>query len=113
MKKKENWWRAEVAMARKLQGKDLVENDLPQDQAKVLQQLITVKAELDRVRQSILQQAEPMSDKVQQADRMRTAALQEAAYFKSKYLAIKSRRQSDLEHLEISRSDELERPIRA
>ncbi|KAG1459251.1 hypothetical protein G6F46_005015 [Rhizopus delemar] len=111
MKKKENWWRAEVAMARKLQGKNLVENDLPQDQAKVLQQLITVKAELDRVRQSILQQAEPMSDKVQQADRMRTAALQEAAYFKSKYLAIKSRRQSDLEHLEISRSDELERRL--
>ncbi|CAO3703301.1 unnamed protein product [Rhizopus stolonifer] len=118
MKKKESWWRAEVSMARKLQQRQedgceadealLMEMDhLPEEQVKLFEQLIAVKSELRRVRASMIQ----TPDKVHQADRMRTAALQEAAYFKSKYLAIKARRQEDLEGLEMSRSDELERRL--
>ncbi|OBZ90202.1 Tip elongation aberrant protein 1 [Choanephora cucurbitarum] len=125
MKQKENWWRTEVSLARKQQasrgeGFDGPEADesllmdvdhLPEDKVKLFEQLISVKSELRRVKTSILQQAQPMSDKVHQADRMRTAALQEAAYFKSKYLALKSRRQQDLGQIEISRCDELEKRL--
>lgn len=129
MKKKEGWWRTEVSLARKLraankgdsfdEGPDADEallmdiDHLAEDKVKLFEQLVSMKSELRRVRASILQQAQPMSEKVSQADRMRTAALQEAAYFKSKYLALKARRQDDLGTLDISRSDELEKRLAA
>jgi hypothetical protein len=128
MKKKEGWWRTEVSLARKLratkgdsfdEGPDADEallmdvDHLAEDKVKLFEQLVSMKSELRRVRASILQQAQPMSEKVNQADRMRTAALQEAAYFKSKYLALKARRQDDLGTLDISRSDELEKRLAA
>ncbi|KAI9254804.1 hypothetical protein BY458DRAFT_480719 [Sporodiniella umbellata] len=123
MKKKESWWRAEVSLARKLfnkaydDGPDADEallmdvDHLSEDRVKLFEQLVSVKSELRRVRAGIQQQASPMSDKVQQADRMRTAALQEAAYFKSKYLALKARRHDELGLLDLSRSDELEKRL--
>ncbi|KAI9267679.1 hypothetical protein EDC94DRAFT_515047 [Helicostylum pulchrum] len=126
MKKKENWWRTEVSLARKQRtikgesfddGPDADEallmdiDHLEDDKVKLFEQLVSVKSELRRVRASILQQAQPMSEKVAQADRMRTAALQEAAYFKSKYLALKSHRQDDLKHIEVSRCDDLEKRL--
>ncbi|CEP17636.1 hypothetical protein [Parasitella parasitica] len=127
MRKKENWWRTEVSLARKQRSKNesfddgpdadealLMDMDhLSDDKVKVFEQLVAVKSELRRVRNSILQQAQPMSDKVGQADRMRTAALQEAAYFKSKYLALKARRQDDLKDLELDRCDMLEKRLAA
>jgi hypothetical protein len=127
MKKKENWWRTEVSLARKQRTKGDTFDDGPDadeallmdvdhlsdDKVKIFEQLVAVKSELRRVRTSIFQQAQPMSDKVGQADRMRTAALQEAAYFKSKYLALKARRQDDLEAVEISRCDTLEKRLAA
>ncbi|KAI8091536.1 hypothetical protein BDF21DRAFT_376285 [Thamnidium elegans] len=128
MKKKENWWRTEVSLARKQRtskcesfddGPDADEallmdiDHLEDDKVKLFEQLVSVKSELRRVRASILQQAQPMSEKVAQADRMRTAALQEAAYFKSKYLALKSYRQDDLKHIEVSRCDDLEKRLAA
>ncbi|KAF1803775.1 hypothetical protein FB192DRAFT_1277691 [Mucor lusitanicus] len=127
MKKKENWWRTEVSLARKQRVKSDTFDDGPdadeallmdvdhlsEDKVKIFEQLVAVKSELRRVRTSIFQQAQPMSEKVGQADRMRTAALQEAAYFKSKYLALKARRQEDLENVEISRCDTLEKRLAA
>lgn len=122
MKKKESWWRAEVSLARKLFNKAYDDEDaderllmdvdhLSEDRVKLFEQLVSVKSELRRVRAGILQQASPMSDKVRQADRMRTAALQEAAYFKSKYLALKARRHDELSLMDLSRSDELEKRL--
>ncbi|KAI8992545.1 hypothetical protein BDB01DRAFT_738618 [Pilobolus umbonatus] len=126
MKKKESWWRTEVSIARKLRaakgetfddGPDADEamlmdiDSLEEDKVKLFEQLVSVKSELRRVRVSILQQAQPMSEKVNQADRMRTAALQEAAYFKSKYLALKSRRQEEYQDIELSRCDILEKRL--
>ncbi|KAI9307903.1 hypothetical protein BJ944DRAFT_237469 [Cunninghamella echinulata] len=151
MKKKEQWWRTEVSLARKLRPKqfdmnqdntneDALQqqqnedelmlmdlNDAEEDKVKLFEQLVTVKAELRRVRQQITQQAQPMSDKVAQADRMRTAALQEAMYFKSKYSALKTqiekigRQQEDgeenngslllLEKIENERIQELEKKL--
>ncbi|KAL0078062.1 hypothetical protein J3Q64DRAFT_1646482, partial [Phycomyces blakesleeanus] len=112
MKKKEQWWRTEVSLARKqraIEGE--MSDDLQYDKRIVFEQLVAVKAELRRVRTSIGQQAQPMSDKLTQADRIRTAALQEAAYFKSKYLALKSRQEDELATLETERAALLERRL--
>lgn len=125
IKQKESWWRTEVSLARKQRNKTDTYDDGPEadetllmdvdhlseDKVKLFEQLVAVKSELRRVRASVLQQAQPMSDKVSQADRMRTAALQEAAYFKSKYLALKARRQGDLVELDLNRCDDLEKRL--
>ncbi|KAG0171775.1 Negative regulator of mitotic exit [Apophysomyces sp. BC1034] len=122
MKKKEQWWRTEVSIARKqraLKGEAPDDPDadaamlmdlgeLDQHKMVLFEQLVSVKSELRRVRASIGQQAQPMADKILQADRMRTAALQEAAYFKSKYQALKSQQGHQLATTESQRVEELE-----
>lgn len=125
MRKKEQWWRTEVSIARKIraaQGEQfdddvdeqrlLMDFDGEPDKFKLFDQLVHVKAELRRVKQSIMHQAQPMSQKVAQADRMRVAALQEAAYFKAKYESLKTRQPLD-PTLEAERVDELEKRLAA
>jgi DNA repair exonuclease SbcCD ATPase subunit len=120
MKKKEQWWRTEVSLARKLRAK--LDDDVPEDtdnvlmklgdgnseQAKLFDQLVKMKTELRKVKTSIGQQSQGPCQLVMQAERMRTAALQEAAYFKSKYTAIQSRQPEELASIETARSKELE-----
>ncbi|ORZ00677.1 hypothetical protein BCR43DRAFT_521667 [Syncephalastrum racemosum] len=121
MKKKEQWWRTEVSLARKQRGSkpdpmdeeaQLIQFD-SDDKHRLFEQLVSVKTELRRVKQSIVQQAQPMSVQVDQADRMRKAALQEAAYFKAKYQALKHQQTDELARLEAERQSELERRLAA
>ncbi|KAI9316219.1 hypothetical protein BX666DRAFT_2043070 [Dichotomocladium elegans] len=109
MRKKEQWWRTEVSIARKIHLMDFDENKYP-EKYKLFDQLVLVKAELRRVKQSIVHQAQPMSQKVEQADRMRIAALQEAAYFKAKYQSLKTRQPVD-PALENDRTQNLEKRL--
>lgn len=126
MKKKEQWWRMEVSIARKMRAARgetfddqaqteeamLVEfSDASPDKLKLFEQLIAVKSEIRRVKQSIIHQAQPMSLKVEQADRMRIAALQEAGYFKSKYHALKSQQTEELARIEMERAADLEKRL--
>lgn len=120
MKKKEQWWRTEVSLARKLRAK--LDDDVPEDhddalmdigdpnseQAKLFDQLVKMKTELRKVKASIGQQSQSSCQRVVQAERMRTAALQEAAYFRSKYTAIQSRQSEELASIETARAKELE-----
>ncbi|KAI9270652.1 hypothetical protein BDA99DRAFT_569950 [Phascolomyces articulosus] len=121
MRKKEQWWRTEVSIARKLradQGQVFDAHDEDQqhlmdmmdpEKFKFFDQLVAIKTELRRVKQSIGHQAQPMSQKVEQADRMRLAALQEAAYFKAKYQALKQRQPFD----DTDRTQDLEKRLAA
>ncbi|KAI7870788.1 hypothetical protein BDF14DRAFT_1769756 [Spinellus fusiger] len=126
MKKKEQWWRTEVSLARKqyaMQGNPTDQGpeadeamlmalvDLQDEKRVLFEQLVAMKSELRNVRASIGQQVQPMSEKLNQADLMRTAALQEAAYFKSKYLALKSRQTNDLVAVETERASLLEKRL--
>ncbi|KAM3580775.1 hypothetical protein VKS41_006834 [Umbelopsis sp. WA50703] len=120
MKKKEQWWRTEVSLARKSRAK--TEEDITEDsdetfmtfdspdseKTKMFEQLVKLKAELRKVRSSIGQQTNGSCQRVVQAERMRTAALQEAAYFKSKYTAIQSKQSEELAKIETARAKELE-----
>ncbi|KAI7865528.1 hypothetical protein BDF14DRAFT_1730188, partial [Spinellus fusiger] len=117
MKKKEQWWKTEVALARKTR---LAQEDKEKDtqsmsleatdsrMGRLFHQLVSVKSELRRVRASIVQQALPASQKLDQADRMRRMALQEAAYYRSKYTAIKERQGEALARIETERATLLE-----
>lgn len=128
MKKKEQWWRTEVSIARALRAAkgetfdDQAEADEAMlmsfegpedDKLKLFDQLVALKAELRRVKQSIAHQAQPLSQKLEQADRMRMAALQEAAYFKSKYMAVKAGDHHELARIETERAADLERRLAA
>ncbi|RUS29261.1 hypothetical protein BC938DRAFT_480868 [Jimgerdemannia flammicorona] len=126
MKKKEQWWRTEVSLARKIRSKIekpeageeeeallMDVGEVGSEKYKVFDDLVKVKIELRKVKSNIAQQAQNASQKISQAERMRTAALQEAAYFKSKYTAIKSGQTGDLAKIETARAQELEKRLAA
>ncbi|KAI8887819.1 galactose oxidase [Backusella circina FSU 941] len=99
MKEKEDWWRKEVAKARKEFKREsdppeadenlLLELDgLPETRFQLFERLVSLKTELRRVKASIPQLFEPMLLQVEEAGKIKTAAIQEAAYFKSKCIAL-------------------------
>ena len=104
MKKKESWWRTEVSIARRMRLAEPERNDAEADEQMLMdmndqltdatklqlfEQLVSLKAELRRVQSNIggPSSHQAMSERIHQVDRIRTAALQEAAYWKSKYMA--------------------------
>lgn len=126
MKSKEQWWRTEVSLARKmrvssptqddkfgLSEEDLANGvfdvgDVSDEQANVFEELVKCKMEIKRVRALIGHQGHQASNTVVEADKMRLAALQEAAYFKSKYMALQSGQSDEVEKIEARRMQQLE-----
>ena len=118
MKKKEQWWRTEVSVARHLRQEqgDVFQKDedislltFEQDNKLALfQQLVTVKAEIKKIRNSINKQNDPILEKIEQVENIRSVALEEAAYYKAKYTALKSRDNRALDLLESDRVEILE-----
>jgi hypothetical protein len=113
MRKKEQWWRTEVSIAKRHQNhyddqelesaflmKFEPEND---DKRLLFQELVTVKSEIKKIRNSIHKQTEPILQKIEQAEHVRTIALEEAAYYKSKYIALKTKDKKALNLLESDR----------
>ncbi|KAL1924126.1 uncharacterized protein VTP21DRAFT_7161 [Calcarisporiella thermophila] len=132
MKKKEQWWRTEIALARKirainpndddedrrysfLNGESLPDvGDKESDRFRIFDSLVKVKTELKRAKASIATQAQSASKKIAEAEKMRSIALQEAAYYKSRLKALKSRDTTSMEELaqlESSRAQELEEKL--
>lgn len=114
MKRKESWWRNEVSTARRMRSaatkalheeddEDSVDADeamlmalsdtLEDAKVSLFEQLVSAKAELRRIKSSMhgSHHQALLSEKMEQVDRVRTAALQEAAYFKSKYVGLANR----------------------
>jgi chromosome segregation ATPase len=124
LKQREQWLLAEVAMARKKMGerplsmtlalKDSLgsfEAERDSEKYKVMQALLSVKAELERSKSSIVAQAQVASNKLREAERIRTAALQEAAYLKAKVSALQSGEVSALVSTETARAVDLEKRL--
>lgn len=121
MKKKEQWWRTEVSVARHLQQEqgNVFQNDenislltfKQDDKLALFQQLVTVKAEIKKIRNSINKQNDPILEKIEQAENTRSVALEEAAYYKAKYTALKSRNNGALDLLESDRIEILEKRL--
>ncbi|KAF9946493.1 Negative regulator of mitotic exit, partial [Mortierella alpina] len=126
LKQREQWLLAEVAMARKKMGstatttgassvlKDEMngfEADRDSEKYRIVQALLSVKRELDQSKNSIVTQAQVASHKLREAERVRTAALQEAAYLKAKVSALQSGEVSALVSTETARARDLEKRL--
>ncbi|ORY95768.1 hypothetical protein BCR43DRAFT_506213 [Syncephalastrum racemosum] len=90
MKQSEGWWRQQVSLARRVNRGDMQDHDadesmlmdlsdtLSDEKTRLYENLVSLKAELRRSKSVVEQRAHTL----------RTAALQEAAYFKSKCAAV-------------------------
>ncbi|KAG0340641.1 Negative regulator of mitotic exit [Podila humilis] len=136
LRQREQWLMAEVAMSRKKTGASTISSrsftedthnlaaaialqddmgayDADQDSEKyrIMQALLSVKAELERSKSSIVHQAQSVSNKLREAERVRTAALQEAAYLKAKVSALQSGEVAALASTETARAVDLEKRL--
>ncbi|KAI8575472.1 hypothetical protein K450DRAFT_275605 [Umbelopsis ramanniana AG] len=129
MKSKEQWWRTEVSLARKMRVGSPTHEDrfgfseedlsngvfdvgnMNEEQANVFDELVKCKMEIKRVRALIGHQGHQAVNTVVEADKMRLAALQEAAYFKSKYMALKSGQKDEVDKVEAERMQQLEQRL--
>ncbi|KAF9083945.1 Negative regulator of mitotic exit [Mortierella sp. AD031] len=123
LKQREQWLMAEVSMARKKIGdrplsiaimalEDELENcEVDSEKYRIMQALLNVKSELERSKTTIATQAQIASNKVREAERVRTSALQEAAYLKAKVSALESGDVSALVLTETSRAADLEKRL--
>ncbi|KAF9134203.1 Negative regulator of mitotic exit [Mortierella sp. GBA39] len=123
LKQREQWLMAEVSMARKKIGdrplsmaimalEDELENcEVDSEKYRIMQALLNVKAELERSKTTIATQAQIASNKVREAERVRTSALQEAAYLKAKIGALESGEVSALVSTETARATDLEKRL--
>ncbi|KAF9947223.1 Negative regulator of mitotic exit [Mortierella alpina] len=125
LKQREQWLLAEVAMARKKMGSTATngvsaalkeemngfEADRDSEKYRVMQALLSVKRELEQSKNSIVTQAQVASGKLREAERVRTAALQEAAYLKAKVSALQSGEVSALVSTETARARDLEKRL--
>jgi len=125
LKQREQWLLAEVSMARKKMGErplsmaimaledELDACEVDSEKYRIMKALLNVKAELERSKTSIATQAQIASNKVREAERVRTSALQEAAYLKAKVNALQSGEVSALVATETARAADLEKRLTA
>ncbi|KAG0207190.1 Negative regulator of mitotic exit [Mortierella sp. GBA30] len=124
LRQREQWLLAEVAMARKKIGSNgganaalmkdeinIFEAERDSEKYRIMQALLMVKRELEQSKTSIVTQAQVASGKLREAERVRTAALQEAAYLKAKVSALQSGEVSALVSTETARARDLEKRL--
>ncbi|KAF8975104.1 Negative regulator of mitotic exit [Entomortierella lignicola] len=123
LKQREQWLLAEMTMARKKMGDrplsmailaledELEACDIDSEKYRITQALLNVKSELERSKTSIATQAQTASNKVREAERIRTSALQETAYLKAKVEALQTGDTTALIATETARVSDLEKRL--
>ncbi|ORZ12975.1 hypothetical protein BCR41DRAFT_371670 [Lobosporangium transversale] len=136
MRRRENWLVTEVLLARQVSGsrsgqnkseqdsnddqlliaeleKEMENQQLEDHQLKVTKALLKLKDELRRAKMSIATQSQAASFKIREAERIRTGALQEAAYLKAKLSSLSSSNpdSSALARIETDRAMDLEKRL--
>ncbi|KAJ1029981.1 hypothetical protein NDA16_000894 [Ustilago loliicola] len=81
------------------------------DKDRVLKTLISLKAQLASAKATIAQQAQGEADRHAESDRARSAALQEAAYYRAKLSAIESGNGDEVTRLDRERANKLEKSL--
>jgi chromosome segregation ATPase len=127
-KNRETWLKAELSLARQAgyvfeedhnkvpDGID-TENfmdigEAGSDRNKIMLAVVKIKQELRRAKATIANQAQIASQKITDAERARTAAIQEAVYFKAKLNALLDASESELARIEIERATDLEKRLK-
>ncbi|KAF9906328.1 Negative regulator of mitotic exit [Lobosporangium transversale] len=93
--------------------RELASGELEGQQLKIMKALVKVKEELKTAKMSIVTQAQTASNKIKEAERVRTAALQEAAYLKAKMSSMTNAQQDPgaLARVEMERAADLEKRL--
>ncbi|EIE86980.1 hypothetical protein RO3G_11691 [Rhizopus delemar RA 99-880] len=127
MRKKEQWWRTEVSIARHARARlgDLFDDDGQtqdanlfdfregeHDKLLLFKQLASAKAEIRKMKSSIEKQTDSMIQDLLKQETIRATALKEAAYYKSKYKALKSKDKTAVALLETERVEVLENRLK-
>ncbi|CAG8437900.1 7511_t:CDS:10 [Diversispora eburnea] len=127
-RKRETWLKAELSLARQEgytpeadrssgvpEGLDVEKfmdiGESGSDRHKVMLAVVRLKQELRRTKATIANQAQAASQKITDAERARTAALQEAAYFKAKLTALANASDVELANIEVERAADLEKRL--
>ncbi|CAG8586834.1 10762_t:CDS:10 [Funneliformis mosseae] len=127
IKKRENWLKLELALARTsgytpdnrhsgvpegIDSEKIMDiGETGSDRFKIMSAVFKIRQELRKEKAMIANQAQAASHKITDAERARTAALQEAAYFKAKLTALVNASESELARIEIKRAKDLEKRL--
>ncbi|KAH7106738.1 hypothetical protein BKA62DRAFT_214496 [Auriculariales sp. MPI-PUGE-AT-0066] len=123
MKRREAWLRAALSRAKKDgfvlvdvdadDGPDAVEDYASEDMKRVGELALKLKQERAKIQALVVENARVASDRIAEAERMRSAAIQEAAYSRAKLAAYEAGTAADVAKIERERSAELERQLAA
>ncbi|CAI2167073.1 18308_t:CDS:10 [Funneliformis geosporum] len=105
-KRREMWFRTELTLARKSGYTPGNDTDNPPPDGIDIEHLLDMKELM-----LVANQAQISSQKITESERARTAALQEAAYFKAKLTAIMNSSESKLASIEVKRANDLEKRL--
>ncbi|KAK7695003.1 hypothetical protein QCA50_002191 [Cerrena zonata] len=118
MKKKEAWMKAALAKATRSGfvyadpdelGPNAEDDDI--DGRKISEMVINLKHLKAKLQASVVEQAKQASDRISEAEKMRSSAMQEAAYYRAKLAALEASSLPEASRLDRDRIVELERQL--
>ncbi|KAI0095103.1 hypothetical protein BDY19DRAFT_879808 [Irpex rosettiformis] len=119
LKKREAWMKAALAKASRAgfvyadegQLESDAENDDDVDSRRVSEMVLNLKHLKAKIQASMIEQARQASERVEEAEKIRASAVQEAAYYRAKLAAVEASSEKDTSRLELERIAELERRL--
>ncbi|EJD51777.1 hypothetical protein AURDEDRAFT_111391 [Auricularia subglabra TFB-10046 SS5] len=123
LKRREAWLRAALARAKKEgfvlvdaepeEGQEPVDDYASEEMKRVGDAVLKLKQERAKIQALVLENARAASERMAEADRVRSGALQEAAYYRAKLAAYESGAGGDVAKIERDRAAELEHQLAA
>ncbi|KAI0080361.1 hypothetical protein K474DRAFT_1658082 [Panus rudis PR-1116 ss-1] len=119
LKKRELWMRTALSRATRAgfvyaEHEDLGPNeDDDIDGRKVAEMVINLKHLKAKLQASVAEQSKHASDRLEEAEKMRASAMQEAAFYRAKLAAVEAGNTAELSRLERDRISELEKQLSA
>ncbi|KAI0066487.1 hypothetical protein BV25DRAFT_1820444 [Artomyces pyxidatus] len=122
LKRKEGWMKAALMQASRSgfiyadSGDDVPEGVLQEVEdghPKVAEAVVNLKQLRARIQASMVEQARSASARISEAERQRSTAVQEAAYYRAKLAALEASAEGDVTRLERERLADLERQLSA
>ncbi|KAI0706123.1 hypothetical protein BC835DRAFT_1425968 [Cytidiella melzeri] len=119
MKKREAWMKAALAKASRSgflyadegQLDTDAENDDDVDSRRVAEMVLNLKHLKTKIQATMIEQARQASERVEEAEKVRSSAIQEAAYYRAKLAAVEAASEKDSSRLERERIADLERQL--
>ncbi|RPD82328.1 hypothetical protein L226DRAFT_556194 [Lentinus tigrinus ALCF2SS1-7] len=119
LKKKEAWMKAALMKAERsgfiyAESEEELSSRADDDDIdgrKVTEMVINLKQLKAKIQTTVLERAKEASDRVQEAERVRVSAVQEAAFYRAKLAALEASSESEVARIERERTADLERQL--